>query len=251
MSPASQPQTTGVGSRSRARTATRSRTSSTAAQIKEYILTHGLQPGDTLPTEGDLCELLEVSRTSVREAIRTLSTLDIVEVRHGHGTFVGQMSLDALVEALVFRGVLSPGDDLQALREILEVRQALDLAMAEKITSAMAGTTNPGLYRIVEKMKTLSIHGESFAEQDRLFHAELLAKIDNSLVGQLVTAFWDVHSAVLPRLGINQPKDIELTVRAHEDMIRTAEEGDVNAFRKAVIEHYAPLSRALDVQPSH
>ncbi len=228
-----------------ARATARSRTSSTANRIKDYILTNGLQPGDTLPTEGELCELLEVSRTSVREAIRTLSTLDIVEVRHGHGTFVGQMSLDALVEALVFRGVLSPGDDLNALREVLEVRQALDLAMAEKITTALAGTSNPALYELVDEMKELSKKGESFAEPDRLFHAELLAKIDNSLVGQLVTAFWDVHSAVLPRLGVNQPADIEHTVRAHEDMVTTAEAGDIEGFRAAVVAHYAPLARAI------
>lgn len=235
----------GATSATRARATAHSRTSSTANRIKDYILTNGLQSGDTLPTEGELGELLEVSRTSVREAIRTLSTLDIVEVRHGHGTFVGQMSLDALVEALVFRGVLSPGDDLHALREVLEVRQALDLAMAEKITTAMVGTSNPALYELVNEMKTLTEQGKSFAEQDRLFHAELLAKIDNSLVGQLVTAFWDVHSAVLPRLGVDQPDDIEETVRAHEDMVRTAEAGDVEAFRTAVIAHYAPLARAL------
>lgn len=227
-----------------------SRMSSTANRIKDYILTNGLRSGDTLPTEGELCDLLEVSRTSVREAIRTLATLDIVEVRHGHGTFVGQMSLDALVEALVFRGVLSPGDDLHALREVLEVRQALDLAMAEKITHAMAGTSNPALYEIVDEMKTLTAEGKSFEEQDRLFHAALLAKIDNSLVGQLVTAFWDVHSAVLPRLGVDQPEDIDLTVKAHEDMVRTAEAGDVEAFRHAVVEHYAPLARALNM-PRH
>ncbi len=89
----------------------------TADKIKDYILTHGLQPGDSLPTETELCELLGVSRSNVREAIRTLTTLNIVSVRHGHGTFVGEMSLDALVESLVFRGVLPPGDDLQALRE--------------------------------------------------------------------------------------------------------------------------------------
>ena len=230
----------------RPRGAALSRTSSTVAQIKDYILTNGLRPGDSLPTEAELCELLDVSRTSLREAVRTLSTLDIVEVRHGHGTFVGNMSLDSLVEALVFRGVLSPGDDLQALREVLEVRQALDIAMAEKVTASFAGTSNPELYALVDRMAELTAQGENFAEQDRAFHAEMLSRIDNSLVGQLVTAFWDIHSAVLPRLGIDVPEDIRLTVKAHEDMIRTAEAGDLAGFRQAVIDHYAPLARALE-----
>ncbi|MDN5737049.1 MAG: GntR family transcriptional regulator, partial [Brevibacterium aurantiacum] len=102
----------------------------TSDRIKDLILSDGLRPGDLLPTEGELCDRLGVSRSNVREAIRKLSTLDIVDVRHGHGTYVGEMSLDALVEALVFRGVLSPGDDLRALRDVVEVRQALDFGMS-------------------------------------------------------------------------------------------------------------------------
>src|SRR5690606_5758741 len=86
-------------------------------EIKGLILRSGLKPGDPIPTEAELCQVLGVSRSSVREAVRTLATLDIVEVRHGHGTVVGQMSLAPLVETLVFRGVLSPGADLDALRE--------------------------------------------------------------------------------------------------------------------------------------
>ncbi|PFG38627.1 GntR family transcriptional regulator [Georgenia soli] len=223
-----------------------SRRASTADQIKDYILTQGLHPGDHLPTESELCERLGVSRSSVREAIQTLSTLDIVEVRHGRGTFVGRMSLDALVEALVFRGVLSPGDDLQALREVLEIRQALDLSMAERIVAALRGTANPSLHDLVDQMVASATAGETFAPQDRLFHTELLGHIDNSLVGQLVTAFWDVHTAVLPRLGLTLPADLDQTARAHRDMLEAAEAGDVDAFRTAVVDHYAPLQRMLD-----
>jgi DNA-binding FadR family transcriptional regulator len=228
------------------RTPVPSRRASTADQIKEYILTQGLHPGDHLPTETDLCERLGVSRSSVREAIQTLSTLDIVEVRHGRGTFVGRMSLDALVEALVFRGVLSPGDDLQALREVLEIRQALDLSMAERIVSGMRGTENPNLHDLVDQMVASAAAGETFAPQDRLFHAELLDHVNNSLVGQLVTAFWDVHTAVMPRLGLSLPADLDQTAQAHRDMLEAAEAGDVERFRSAVVDHYAPLQRALD-----
>ena len=76
---------------------------STTDAIKQHIIDSGLGPGDLMPTETELCEALGVSRSSVREAIRTLGSLDIVEVRHGHGTFVGRMSLDPLVNGMVFR----------------------------------------------------------------------------------------------------------------------------------------------------
>lgn len=225
--------------------ATMSRASSTAAQIKDFILTQGLRPGDPLPTEAELCALLGVSRGSVREAVRTLATLDIVEVRHGHGTFVGQMSLDALVESLVFRGVLSPGDDLHALREVLEVRQALDLAFADKVAAAFEGTTNPEISALVDQMNELAEQGLPFTEQDRQFHAAMLSRVDNSLVAQLVTAFWDVHTAVLPRLGVQVPEDITQTVHAHGEMLKAAEAGDADALRRSIVHHYGPLRRAL------
>jgi len=74
--------------------------------IKSYILRHGLHPGDRLPTESALCADLGVSRSSVREALRKLQALDIVTVRQGSGSYVGDMSLQPLVETLVLRAAL-------------------------------------------------------------------------------------------------------------------------------------------------
>ncbi|WP_240516266.1 FadR/GntR family transcriptional regulator [Brevibacterium aurantiacum] len=222
------------------------RKTTTSDRIKDLILSDGLRPGDLLPTEGELCERLGVSRSNVREAIRKLSTLDIVDVRHGHGTYVGEMSLDALVEALVFRGVLSPGDDLRALRDVVEVRQALDFGMSEAIVKGLQGTTNPELSALVDDMVAMAKEGRSFPQQDRAFHTGLLSALDNSLVGQLVAAFWDVHTAVLPRLNVAVAADLEQTAKAHGEMLEAAQDGDVEAFHAAITVHYDPIARALD-----
>ncbi|KHS52787.1 FadR/GntR family transcriptional regulator [Brevibacterium linens] len=218
----------------------------TSDRIKDLILSDGLRPGDLLPTEGELCTRLGVSRSNVREAIRKLSTLDIVDVRHGHGTYVGEMTLDALVEALVFRGVLSPGDDLDALRDVVEVRKALDHGMSEQIVDALKGTENSELKALVDEMTALAAAGKTFPQQDRAFHTGLLAKLGNSLVGQLVAAFWDVHTAVLPKLNVAVASDLEQTAQAHGLMLEAAESGDAEAFRAAITAHYEPIMRALE-----
>ncbi|WGP06775.1 GntR family transcriptional regulator [Bacillus subtilis] len=218
----------------------------TSDRIKDLILSDGLRPGDLLPTEGELCTRLGVSRSNVREAIRKLSTLDIVDVRHGHGTYVGEMTLDALVEALVFRGVLSPGDDLDALRDVVEVRKALDHGMSEQIVDALNGTENSELKDLVDEMTALAAAGKTFPQQDRAFHTGLLAKLGNSLVGQLVAAFWDVHTAVLPKLNVAVAADLEQTAQAHGLMLEAAESGDSEAFRAAITAHYEPIMRALE-----
>ncbi len=235
-----EPTTTGMFS-----SAPSQRRSSVTDQIKDYILIHRLQPGDLLPTEAELCSELGVSRSSVREAMRTLAALDIVEVRHGYGTYVGQLSLAPLVEGLVFRGVLGPEDDFAALREVVEVREALDLAMAEQICRALQGTSDPVLHDVVAAMEDKSGRGEPFAEEDRAFHSTLLAHLDNALVGQLVTAFWEVNTVVYPRLGLPPAAGLDETARAHGDMLRAAEAGDVEAYREAVVKHYIPLRRGL------
>ncbi len=221
------------------------RADTTAQRIKNYILSNRLQPGDVLPTESVLCTTLSVSRSSVREAIKRLATLDIVEVRHGYGTFVGNLSLAPLVEGLVFRGVLSPGDELAALREVVEVRESLDLALADALVEAMRGEEHPDLDRLVEAMEERSARGEPFLEEDREFHAILASKIGNQLFSQLVVAFWEVHAAVAPRLGLPTARRIEDTVRAHRAILRAAEAGDTERLKAAIIDHYTPLQELL------
>lgn len=222
--------------------------STTAEEIKRLILRSGLRPGDAIPTEIELCQELGVSRSSVREAIRTLATLDIVEVRHGLGTIVGNMSLAPLVETLVFRGVLSPGDDLEALREVVDLRCAFDLSLADRVVDAHQGRVNPTMQALVDKMMDNAERGEPFLAEDRQFHSELLAPVGNQLAGQLVAAFWDIHSAVLPRLDLALPADIQITAKAHGDLLEAAQSGNREGYRRAVVDHYAPLMRMLDTK---
>jgi len=223
----------------------RMRRSTTAEEIKRLILTSGLRTGDPIPTETELCQELGVSRSSVREAIRSLATLDIVEVRHGHGTVVGQMSLAPLVETLVFRGVLSPGDDLAALREVVDMRCALDLALSERVVAVHMNKDNPKLRELVDRMVACAEAEKPFLSEDRQFHTALLAPVGNQLAVQLVTAFWDIHTAVLPKLDLALPADLRQTANAHGDLYRSAQKGDGEAYRRAVVDHYEPLLRML------
>ena len=214
-------------------------------RIKQYVLTHELHPGDPIPTEAELCATLGVSRSSVREAIRTLSALDIIEVRHGIGTFVGQLSLRSLVDGMVFRGVLSPGSELEALREVVEVRTALDISIAEALVERLRDDPADDIAAVVDEMERLAASGEAFAEQDRMFHTLIASRLNNSLLEQLVAAFWDIHTAVVPHLGVPTPTDISKTVLAHRSILDAARAGDAHAYRQAVHDHYAPLLNVL------
>lgn len=219
---------------------------STTSAIKDLILARGLRPGDPMPTETELMDTLGVSRSKVREAVRTLVALDILEVHHGTGTFVGQVSLRPLVEGLAFRGALSPGPGHSAIRDVIEVRTGLDLSLAPRIVQRLAGREAGDLQACVDEMIELAARKEQFADQDRRFHLLLAERLGNVLYGQLVAAFFDIHGAIAPTLGIAAQRDVDETVGAHVRMLDTALRGDLDGFRAAVLAHYEPLLRVLD-----
>ena len=220
-------------------------TNVTVQQIKDLILSRGLHPGDPMPTEAELTEEFGVSRSSVREAVRTLVALDILEVRHGTGTFVGKLSLRPLVEGMVFRGVLLPGDENAMLREIVEVRTGLDMSLAPQIVERLAHGEADDLRACVAQMKERAARNEPFPEEDRIFHLQLAQRLGNALYGQLVAAFWDIHMTVGPTLGAAPQRELHATALAHERMLDAALAGDLAEYQDAVRAHYEPILRLL------
>ena len=214
-------------------------------RIKHYILENKLQPGDPLPTEAELCDALGASRTSIREAVKTLNALDIVNVRHGHGTYVGRLSLSALVEGLTFRGLLSPADDFQTLADLVDMRELMERGMAERIIDSIDATQLEALDALVDEMQACARAGESFAEADRSFHAMLVEPLGNNLVRQLSSAFWDVYAIVAPHLKLITPEDERTTIDVHRRMVEAARDEDVEGFVRAVDDHYAPVRKRI------
>ena len=214
-------------------------------QIKTYIIENRLKPGDPLPTEAELCDALNASRSSLREAIKTLAALDIVEVRHGSGTFVGRLSLSSLVESLTFRGLLSPDDDFRILLDLVEVRQLFEQGMASQIIERLDAGQLSDLEHLVDELEECFANDTSFVETDRAFHHLLMQPLDNQLITQLTGAFWDVYAIVAPHLGMANREEEADTIAAHRAMVEAVRKRDAAAFAAAVVAHYAPVRRRI------
>lgn len=227
-------------------TGRRTRRTEVTDRIKRYILDNNLRSGDLLPTEGDLCASLGVSRSSIREAVKTLDALDIVEVRHGHGTYVGRLSLSALVEGLTFRGMLSPTDDFRVLADLVDMRELIERGMAERILNSLGTEDVDLLDELVADMETKGESGDGFVESDRAFHLLLAESLGSELIHQLSSAFWDVYTVVAPHLNVITREDEQDTVAAHRSMVNALRDKDISAFTQAVTAHYAPVRRRID-----
>ncbi|MCZ9309794.1 FadR/GntR family transcriptional regulator [Corynebacterium uberis] len=210
--------------------------------VKDYIRIHRLSPGDMLPSEAVLCTELGCSRSSVREAVRILATLDIVEVKHGYGTYVSEMSLEPLVQGLVFRTILGAEHELA---HVVDTREALDLSLGAELMESVTAADAAGLRELVAQMRQAERKGEPFTTQDQQFHRTLLSHISNPLIRELSDAFWRVHMEVVPLLGLDKPERIGQTVDAHGDILDALAARDDAAYRAAVARHYEPLRAAL------
>ena len=97
-----------------------------AARLVSLIRERQLRPGDRLPPERDLAAAMHVSRASLREALRGLAMINVVEIRHGSGTYVTSLETELLVEHLDFVFALNDA----TFTEALEARQMLEPQLA-------------------------------------------------------------------------------------------------------------------------
>lgn len=210
-------------------------------QIKTSILRRKLQAGDPLPPEVELARQLGVGRGSVREAVKTLQALGIVEVRHGYGTFVGRLSLRPLIDELTFHGLLDLQGDVETVRNLIQIRAILETNLIRGVAASMEAESIERLKALVQQMHKRAADGEHVHEQDRLFHEQLYRSVGNALVSQLLQAFWDVLHVVLPNLP-GPATDPRVDAMNHERIVTALQQGDPEGAAKAMAEHFVGVN---------
>jgi DNA-binding FadR family transcriptional regulator len=210
-------------------------------EIKSYILGNSLLPGDSLPPETELVELLGVSRNSVREAVKSLETLGILEARPGAGLFVSSFSFDPLLEHLRY-GLMF---ELKQLADILEVRFHIEHGMIERAVEAVTPDQLTKLQAILEQMRLAAVAGRYSAEEDRTFHHILWANVDNTTVGKILDVFWMVFRQAQERASIPEPSDPMDTYQRHVAIVNALVDQNVAAARLAMKNHYVGIQQRM------
>lgn len=214
-----------------------------AEQILSLIRQRGLRVGDAMPTELELIDELSVSRNSVREAVRALRALGIVEIHHGHGTFIGDAPLHALSPALTFRALADRSSgDLRGLRDLVDIRELVEVGVADRLVGAFTEESIDHLASLCDEME----RSDLAPEIDRHFHRTLYAAVDNPLVGQLVDVFWDSYHAAQAALTLPAAADSTRTVAQHRAIVDALRSGEPHLLRAAMLEHFTDIKDRID-----
>ncbi|WP_236791360.1 FadR/GntR family transcriptional regulator [Amycolatopsis sp. GM8] len=207
-------------------------------EIIELIDRRQLRAGDPLPTEPRLMEEFGVARNSVREALRTLQALGIVEIRHGYGTFVGEASMAALSPSLLFRTRARSRDDLRGLSDLLEVRQVLETALTRKAVGN--GKLLQALGECVDKMAD----PETAPAADRRFHELIGEAAGNELALELIRLFWDVYQQTESLIGTPASPPASLMDK-HQRILEAIAAGNGELVGEAVSEHFDEIRKRI------
>jgi GntR family transcriptional repressor for pyruvate dehydrogenase complex len=153
-------------------------------KIRERIASGQWGPGARLPREADLAAQLGLSRSSLREAVRALSLVRVLEVRQGDGTYVSSLEPDLLLgETTRFATDLLRG---QTVVELFEVRRLLEPGAAALAAQRMGDEGGAELKRELDRMFAAGDHVEELVEADAAFHDVIARAAGNAVLRSLL-----------------------------------------------------------------
>jgi DNA-binding FadR family transcriptional regulator len=211
--------------------------------IKTMILEGKLAPYQRLPSEKDLAEALGVSRPTVREAVRGLMTLNIIESRHGAGTYVTSLEPELLAAPIDFLLRVDEG----GLAALTDARTVLESGIAE-LAATRATAENVAKFEAVAAEYAEAIDDvQRCIELDLDFHRELAVAANSPILSSLV--------ATLTALGLqsraNSARSGRMRTNAHGDYVAMATAvaaRDPAAARAAMVRHLSHVQESVTLE---
>ncbi|MGH3737016.1 MAG: FadR/GntR family transcriptional regulator [Micromonosporaceae bacterium] len=180
-------------------------------KIKEMITSGDLKPGDRLPKEADLADRLGLSRNSLREAVKALSLIRILDVRQGDGTYVTSLEPRLLLDAMTF--VVDFHSDDSVL-DFFEVRRILEPAATAKAATAMTDEQIAGLRAVLDEL-TGELTVEQLVANDLTFHNRIAEASGNPVLCSLLESLSAPTTRARVWRGLTQVGAIERTREQH------------------------------------
>ena len=166
-----------------------------------------------------------MGRNTLRESLKVLQALGVIEIRHGFGMFVAPSNFEALADGLIFRGRLSlRHHGLEAL-QLVDVRQALEAGLIGSAMDVMTPEQLAAIEESVVRMEELAAAGEAFVEADAEFHRRLFEPLNNELLFNLLGVFWKVYRKIHSEIGPGA-EDLAAVAALHRSIYAAVAAGD-------------------------
>ncbi|MER7046300.1 MULTISPECIES: FadR/GntR family transcriptional regulator [Streptomyces] len=210
-------------------------------KIKGMIVSGALRPGDRLPKESELAAELGLSRNSLREAVRALSLIRILDVRQGDGTYVTSLDPQLLLEALSFVVDFHRDD---TVLEFLSVRRILEPA-ATAMAAARIGESE--LDELNAQLDALGAEPsvEALVAADLEFHRRIVQWSGNSVLCSLLDGLSGPTTRARVWRGLTQKDAVARTLHEHRAILAALRDRDAEAARSWATVHVASVEQWL------
>jgi GntR family transcriptional repressor for pyruvate dehydrogenase complex len=211
-----------------------------ANRLLSLIKEKRLRPGDRLPPERELALMMKVSRPSLREALRALQLMNIIENRQGSGNYITSLEPEQLVEHL---DIVFALDD-STYRDLFQARRILETGIAEM---AALNITDEEVLRMEESLSKATAvidDADAFLEADMELHAMILQAAGNRVLPVFMQSINKIGVLSRRRTG----EDIGVrrqTVRDHRSIVAALKSRNPDKAKRAMMEHLGHVEAGM------
>jgi DNA-binding FadR family transcriptional regulator len=204
------------------------------SSLRIYFKENGFKPGDNLPTEIELAQIMHVSRNVIREALSRFRMLGLISSNKKSGIHLEKFNLFSALERVMDPNVL----DKSTLHDLFELRIMLEIGMADAIYRNIAPEQVHGLRQIVEDFKSKKVPNK--IEHEIRFHSELYKISKNETLCGFQKYLKIVFDYVLSLEEEMMDTPINKSKVTHSDLVDCLEKGSVQEFRELMHNHFSP-----------
>jgi GntR family transcriptional repressor for pyruvate dehydrogenase complex len=202
-----------------------------AKQIERLILKK-LKPGDKLPSERELAEMLQVSRSSIRDAIRGLELMGLVEPRQGAGTIVRELSAESVVNP--FANSLKHQRD--QVSELLDFRKMLEPPLAARAATHATDDEIAEMEEILQRQENKMAVGEAAVAEDTEFHYSIALASGNTVVLKVLDVVMDLLRDTRER-SLQVEGRAQRSLAGHRRILAAIKRRDAESAKAAMRRH--------------
>lgn len=215
--------------------------------IKTLLLEKKLKPGDMLPSEGILSEAMNVSRGTIREAMKILSAFGIVEIKRGSGTFIAKPNNKDIVNPFLFKLILTSTD----AREMAELREILETQIVTLVIKNASDHDLKELEQVHNDMKNLfnesnGNNQSKMLEYELKFHEALGKACNNVLVEEIYNFTMELFKPFVMKTYDNNEKG-RIAIMLHEGIVEAIKERDISKAIDATRESIEEWRRIFEL----